>query len=179
MTTWFTADFHLGHRNILKYCNRPFATVEEMNAVIIMRWQQRVSPEDEVYVLGDLAFLPPWRVNDILADLPGVKFFVRGNHDRQTQKWRGFQWVEDYHEMEINGYKLVLCHYPIEEWRLQGRGSFHFHGHSHGTRPHRGYRRQDVGVDCWNFEPVSYATLEAEMLSRKPRIYGGPQEQDD
>ena len=56
MKYWFTADTHLGHQNIIKYCNRPFKTLDEMDTAIIRNWNERVDPDDTVLVLGDFCF---------------------------------------------------------------------------------------------------------------------------
>ena len=56
MKTFFIADTHFGHKNIIKYCNRPFANIEEMNETLIENWNKAVSAEDAVYILGDFAY---------------------------------------------------------------------------------------------------------------------------
>ena len=53
---YFTADLHLGHANIIGHCGRPFASVEEMDRVLLQNWNDRVRPTDAVYILGDLIF---------------------------------------------------------------------------------------------------------------------------
>ena len=58
LNIWFTADFHLGHKNIIRYCNRPFQTVEEMNQEILERLNSRVKPTDILYFLGDFCIGP-------------------------------------------------------------------------------------------------------------------------
>jgi calcineurin-like phosphoesterase family protein len=80
--TWFTADLHLGHRNIIDYCNRPFATVEQMNETIVARWNERVAPEDTAWLLGDVAMGRLDKTLPLLARLNGRKYLVAGNHDR-------------------------------------------------------------------------------------------------
>lgn len=52
-TTWFTADFHFGHNNIIRYCNRPFRSVEEMDQTILERLNASVKPNDTLHFLGD------------------------------------------------------------------------------------------------------------------------------
>jgi calcineurin-like phosphoesterase family protein len=152
---WFTSDQHLGHRNIIKYCNRPFSSVEEMDERIIVLWQSIVMPEDIVYVLGDFSFHEPSKTTKILSRLPGHKVLIKGNHDnkKRLNKIRGWGSIKDYHELKFGETRVVLCHYPIQEWRAKGKGSFHLHGHSHG-RQSPNMRRLDVGVDSWDFYPL-------------------------
>lgn len=80
--TWFSADLHLGHHQIIDYCNRPFATVEQMNETIIARWNERVAPEDTAWLLGDVALGTIDETLPLLARLNGRKYLVAGNHDR-------------------------------------------------------------------------------------------------
>lgn len=80
--TWFSADLHLGHANIIKYCDRPFSSVEEMNTEIIARWNEKVSPHDTAWLLGDVALGAIDETLPLLARLNGRKYLVAGNHDR-------------------------------------------------------------------------------------------------
>ena len=152
---WFTSDQHLGHRNIIKYCGRPFSDVQEMDERIIVLWQSIVQPEDIVYVLGDFSFHEPEKTTSILSRLPGHKVLIKGNHDnrKRLKKVRGWNSIKDYHELKFGETRVVLSHYPIQEWRAKGSGSFHLHGHSHG-RQSPNMRRLDVGVDLWDFYPL-------------------------
>lgn len=82
MTTWFSADLHIGHTRIIELCNRPFADVEAMNQALVDRWNERVQDNDIVFILGDLAL---GKIDDSLvyvAMLNGTKALVPGNHDR-------------------------------------------------------------------------------------------------
>lgn len=102
MKTWITSDLHLFHENIIVYCGRPHETVEQMNQKIINAWNEVVSPEDRVIVVGDLsAGLGPRKgeLRSIIEDLPGSKTLVRGNHDHQSDSWyieAGFRSVTDW-----------------------------------------------------------------------------------
>lgn len=171
MKIWFTSDQHLGHTNIIKYCDRPFESAEEMDAAIINNWQSIVKPEDQVFVLGDFSFHEPEKTTSILSTLPGQKFLVKGNHDkrRRLKKVRGWQWIKDYHELKVEGNRIVLFHYPIHQWRAKGGGGFHLHGHSHG-RQSPNLRRLDVGVDSWDFYPISEGLIRP-MLLEIPFVY--------
>ena len=76
MNCWFTSDLHFGHKNIIKYANRPFANVEEMNAALIKNWNELVKPEDYVYVLGDVSFMRMKDTLNILQQLNGKKGLI-------------------------------------------------------------------------------------------------------
>ena len=154
MTTFFTADTHFGHANIIKYCVRPFMTVEDMDVALVNNWNAVVKPMDVVWHLGDFAFprkLPKGRLADIFASLNGEKHLIRGNHDHKETCELPWASIGDLRKVE----GIILCHYGLEVWD----GSFydrtpHFHGHSHGALTKRP-NRFDVGVDCWDFRPVT------------------------
>ena len=56
MDIYYTSDLHLGHKNIIRLCNRPFGSIEEMDNLLIERWNKKVKKEDTVYILGDLFY---------------------------------------------------------------------------------------------------------------------------
>jgi calcineurin-like phosphoesterase family protein len=153
MTDFYISDTHFDHINIIRLCNRPFQSVDEMNAEMVRRWNEVVSDNDTVYHLGDFA----WR--DKTADywqqqLRGQIIFLRGNHAAGPEKTSQLYYLE-----RTDGpYNLVLCHYPIVSWNGMYRGSFHFYGHVHGS-PHAYMpldwraRAFDVGVECLNYTP--------------------------
>ena len=172
MTVWFTSDIHFGHKNILKFCKRPFATVEEMDETLIRRWQETVEPGDAVYVVGDFSFYRAPKTNDILKQLPGQKFLIKGNHDhsKALKKTLGWTWVRDYYELKVEGQLIVLCHYAFEVWRDSHKGSWHLHGHSHGTIKPRGLR-MDVGVDHIGYEPGLVCFEEVEIYMERRAVH--------
>lgn len=106
MTTFFTSDLHLYHSNIIRYCNRPFANVDEMNQAILDNYNAKVSDEDTVYFIGDIAFL---KSSEAKADLPrymgnlrGKKHLICGNHDRVASINRYFDSCRTYSEIEVS-----------------------------------------------------------------------------
>lgn len=113
---WFTSDPHYGHKNVIRYCNRPFSGIAEMERVLIENWNAVVGPQDEVYVIGDVFFCGMARAKEILAKLNGYKILIRGNHDRGAEKMKeiGFDEVHDKLELEIDGKKVKLCHFPYK-----------------------------------------------------------------
>lgn len=110
----FTSDTHYGHTNILKYCGRPWQDVNEMNEALIRRWNERTSPDDTVYHLGDFAMGSKENLS-IRKRLNGRIVLIRGNHDRSpsTMLEAGFDEVHDYLYIEIEGTKLYLAHIPL------------------------------------------------------------------
>jgi calcineurin-like phosphoesterase family protein len=68
----------------------------------------------------------------------------------------------------VDGAQLVLCHYPLRSWNRMGRGALNLHGHSHG-RLGPLPRQIDVGVDCWDFRPITLAEIRAHLRTRGKR----------
>lgn len=178
MTILFTADPHWGHGNVIRFCDRPFKDAEQMDETLIANWNHVVAPDDEVYLLGDVAFSRPKRTVRILERLQGRIYLVEGNHDRSNLKSAvvrdRFEWVRPIHEMWIpdqdvrgNRQKIVLCHYPMLSWNKSHHGSWQLHGHCHGTLPDDpNALRIDVGVDCHGYTPVSYTRVKG-IMARK------------
>ena len=173
---WFTSDTHFNHANIIKYSERPFENINEMTEVMITNWNSRVMPGDVVYHLGDFGLSYGRRhaatIDSLLARLVGNKFLIRGNHDRE-EVYKNTQWtkVEHYHELTVktkdnNAQKIVLAHYAHRVWNKMHYGSWMLHGHSHGSLDDIGGKTVDVGVDCWNYAPVSLDELTIFMRDR-------------
>jgi len=159
MNTWYTADTHFFHINIIRHCCRPFASVGEMNAALIERWNERVASVDVVYVLGDFAWgVGRKRLEDLVMTLKGRIRLVPGNHDRKIARMLRGGFI-DVSESLVIGTDVVLCHYPLASWPRMRHGTLMLHGHCHGTLPPRD-RRVDVGVDSWDFRPVSIDEIE-------------------
>lgn len=158
MARFFTADTHFSDHRTINIQRRPFASVAEMDALLVKRWNATVSAGDEVWHLGDVARRAA-DVPALLDQLNGTKHLVRGNNDpAATLAAAGWVSVADYVELEEEGRKLVLCHYPFRSWNGQSRGAINLHGHSHGRlKPMP--RQFDVGVDARDFAPVTLAAL--------------------
>jgi calcineurin-like phosphoesterase family protein len=166
----FTADSHFGHGGALGLFARPFPSVAAMDAALAEAWNEAVGPNDTVWHLGDLAVrAKPERVEAILASLNGEKHLVAGNNDGPATRGCGL-WasVRDYAEVEVEGRRLVLCHYPLRSWKGMGKGAFNLHGHSHGRLAPLP-RQHDVGVDAVGFRPM---TLDALLAGRRRRTTG-------
>ena len=156
MTTFFTSDNHFGHTNIIKYTDRPFSSVEEMNETMIRNWNNVVTDEDTIYHLGDFAFSR--NPEQFSYRLNGVKILIKGNHDKRLPG--GFQEWYPYREVTINKQSIVLFHYAMRVWNRGHYGAWQLYGHSHGSLPDDPNARSlDVGVDCHNFTPISFEQL--------------------
>ena len=161
MAVLFTADTHFGHGGALGFYRRPFASVAEMDAAMAARWRAAVGEADEVWHLGDFAVGRRVDAGALLAGLPGRKRLIAGNNDTPaTRSLPGWESVGDYAELELDGTRLVLCHYAFRTWRDMARGALNLHGHSHG-RLGPMPRQCDVGVDAWDFRPVTLAEIRA------------------
>lgn len=163
MTIWFTADNHFGHKNIIKYCNRPFKSAADMDQAMIANWNRVVHANDMVFHLGDVAFMEVGKAKHILQGLHGKIVLITGNHDKtRLETLPRWEAVHNYLETTIEGQRIVLSHYAMEDWNGAFHGSWMLHGHSHG-RLDKGNNRVDVGVDCWNYTPVSFEELKRGM----------------
>jgi calcineurin-like phosphoesterase family protein len=173
---FFTADHHFGHENIIKHCHRPFASAEEMNRVMVERWNSVVKPNDIVYHVGDIAYKFNRKgLQAIREQLHGQIYLVPGNHDKvATQMLNAWHILPQCSEVSVhapgiipgqNSVRVVLCHYALRVWNASFHGSWHLYGHSHGTLPDLPLSLSfDVGVDCTNFYPMSEEEVVAKML---------------
>ncbi|MBP0973978.1 MAG: metallophosphoesterase [Oscillospiraceae bacterium] len=130
---YYISDLHLGHQNVLRFDSRPFETLDEMHSEVIRRWNAAVSPEDEVYILGDFA----WKNSvgdEVFSQLTGRKYLILGNHDKPSPLLRDTcVWIKEYAVIEDAGIMVVLNHYPIANWYGQFRGAVHLYGHVHNN----------------------------------------------
>lgn len=164
---WFTSDTHFGHENILKYCDRPFDSVEEMNEQMIDNWNSVINNKTVVYHLGDFAYRNSVEeCKEILDRLKGKIHLIKGNHDhKDILKFDRWESVSDIVNLKYRKKKLVLFHYPIRSWNGRWRGSIHLYGHVHGQGEEYG-KSLDVGVDSWNYKPVSFDQIMEVMENR-------------
>ena len=131
MAIFYISDTHFGHKNILKYDNRPYFTVAEMDADLIKRWNNAVKPTDTVCHLGDFSWLKPAEESEILQQLNGTKILIRGNHDyKPTAEWAD---IMPYAEIDDKGRRVVLSHFPIAAFKNMEHGWFHLYGHIHNS----------------------------------------------
>lgn len=162
---WVTSDTHFNHTNIIKYCNRPFSSVEEMNETLIKNWNNVVSQGDIVYHLGDFALGNKSLIPEILGCLNGHINFIMGNHDNlnMMESFEGLFGIDTVsleEVIKVGKKTIIMNHYPFSSLPDPNTNYpiIQLHGHVHSTpdKPWRYFDNQyDVGVDNNNFTPIS------------------------
>ena len=194
---FLTADLHLNHANIIGYCNRPFfyssvsqsdiewsqennqrwhelVDVNKHDETLIENWNSVVTKKDQVWVIGDFAFVNEKKNYKYYSSrLNGKINFIRGNHDKTLSMLDRSLFNDVYFEAPtnkgfiINGEKYVLSHYPLMSWNARYHGRYHFFGHVHTSPTNPVYcmpNSYDVGVDNNMFKPI---ILEEAILKAK------------
>lgn len=176
MKTFFTADWHLGHDNIIKFCDRPFANAEEMDREIIEKCNSVVGKNDRLVMIGDFTMRPMPELHKYVHSINCDNVvFVAGNHDNRH---RISNFYRIYDIFETKDPVIVCCHYALAVWNKSHRGSYHVYGHSHGgaeeylDKAFPGRRSMDVGVDnvakiFGEYRPISQDEV-IEILSGRP-----------
>ena len=163
MAVFFIADTHFGDNRILKYENRPFADTAEMDAVMIERWNSAVSPEDTVWMLGDLGAAGHER--EILAKLNGHIRLVRGNHDIESNDYYRACGFEEVYDLPVihNGF-WILSHEPL--YVCENMPYANIFGHIHGSPMYKDFSKQHccVSVERIEYTPVSFDAVKAAVL---------------
>lgn len=135
---YYASDLHFGHASVIRHDNRPFADAEEMDRVLMERWNAAVGDADDVYVVGDFCYRSGRTADWYLKRLAGRKHLIVGNHDwltlRNPKAVAMFASIAPLLEIEDEGRAVVLCHYPLAEWRNSRRGAWHVYGHIHNRR---------------------------------------------
>ena len=134
---YYIADLHIGHFNAIKYDERPFKDLNEMNEAIFINWNSRVKGDDTVYILGDFIWAKEEDWPYFVGPLAGNKVLIRGNHDPQTfsrTTRQMFQEITNLKEIKDSGKHVVMCHYPIPFFRAGfGPTAYMLYGHVHDT----------------------------------------------
>ncbi len=151
------SDTHFGHENVIKYCNRPFSSVREMNESIIAQWNSVISKKDIVYHHGDFALrMSKEEVYDIVRRLNGRIILIYGNHDRKGVGWFmdcGFYKV--YRKGFILNDKYLLSHAPKDLDKYPRHiVNIHGHIHNHGLDSHLFPRHINVSCEVVDYKPV-------------------------
>ena len=170
--TFFTSDTHFNHANIIKFCNRPFKDVEQMNEVMITNWNNAISKDDTVFHLGDFCLGGAAEWTKILDRLNGKIYLIMGNHDLKNIRQgfiSRFEHVAMQMHIEVGKQRIYLCHFPFLFFEGGYKDVWQLFGHVHTRRSNSGidagrlqylYPTQyDVGVDNNNFTPVSFGQV--------------------
>lgn len=151
---FITSDPHFNHANIIRFCNRPFVDTEEMNKSLIASWNNLITDEDVVYILGDFSLGSSKSALYILEQLNGKKYLITGNHEKSVLSndncRKHFEWIKDYFELKYDNKYFMLFHYAMRVWNKSHHGSIHLYGHSHdGLDKDNEYNglSMDVGMD--------------------------------
>ena len=144
MSNYYIGDLHLGHLNIItKFDKRPFKTIEEHDDLIISNINKVVTPQDNLYFLGDVSWYNPEKTAELIEQINCKnRFLLRGNHDRWAKDGackKLLQGIYDIKTIEDNGRQVVLSHFPQMMWNFQHRGAIHLFGHLHNTKEHYDY----------------------------------------
>lgn len=162
-----TSDIHFGHDNIIKYCNRPFRDVHEMNEYVVAEWNRRVTDDDTTYILGDVSMGPrssdPQYSPMFLGRLKGKKKIVLGNHDLPVKKFKNIGLEASLQAFPVENVEILgsdhifdifyMCHFPDSQFTPPN--TVYLHGHEHTefgssniTQSIRD-RKFDIGVDMY------------------------------
>lgn len=175
---WFTSDSHFGHKNVIKYCERPFDSIEEMDEILIDRWNMVIDHDDLIICCGDFSLTNPKSTNEILNKLNGNKVLIKGNHEKSILSNKlnrdmfnggiydllNITVIDD--EVEYGFQDIILCHYPMLSWNKSHRGSWQLFGHVHGMLDNDiklSPNQIDVGVDSNDFRPISYQEVKEKI----------------
>jgi calcineurin-like phosphoesterase family protein len=176
---FFCSDLHFSHKNIIKFCKRPWETPEEMNKALIENWNNTVSKDDIVFCLGDFAY-SHWK--QILQQLNGTIYLILGNHD--ISRYPGDNVMKlfagVYHQLRItvNGRKLYLNHFPLlcfdGVYRPKKEMIWQLFGHVHTLKEGntgKDFERlnyllpmqYDVGIDFNDYKPISFEEVSEKI----------------
>lgn len=178
---YYISDLHFGHRNIIKMDGRPFETIEQMDEQLILSWSERVTDDDDVYIVGDFAYRNGNTAIWYLRQLKGRKHLVIGNHDYITigdeKTLAYFASVEKMNLIVDKDRTVSLCHFPIAEWNGKRRGGYHIYGHIHNRNDEvyefmsRFDRALNAGCMVNGYRPVTLDELiENNSRLRKLRL---------
>lgn len=135
LKNFYIADLHLGHANAIHYDNRPYADIDEMYRSIVSNWNNVVTDEDMVYILGDFIWLPESNWPSLIKPLKGQKTLVRGNHDPKeysADTKACFTEITDYKELVDGTNHVILSHYPMPYYKNNHRDDWWMlYGHVH------------------------------------------------
>ena len=164
---WIWSDLHLGHQNIISYCNRPFSNSHEMNEHLVSHAILKVKPDDYVLFLGDISFLSPPETKAWLNAMPGRKFLIAGNHDLKKGQWLAeyesiFEGISAFEMVTLQQHRIAFSHYPLDLERFKDV-DINVHGHTH-NEPSKSPKHVNVCVEHLNYEPQALRPLLLNQL---------------
>lgn len=161
---YFTSDLHFCHKRIMQYAPtfRKYDSIPEMDEGLVELWNDKVTPDDDVYDLGDLLLgnLIEKSNLELLKRLNGRHHLILGNHDDSAIKYKPellniikydgnklFDTITDYLEIKVNKQLICMSHYPMYIWNGCHQGSFMLYGHMHQELVKIPGRIMNVGYD--------------------------------
>lgn len=153
MTDYIISDLHLEHYNIIRYCNRPFKSSEEMDSILVENWNNTVKEDDVVIFLGDLT-INRAGFKRHLRSLSGIKRLVKGNHDRLSEDNLPRLFVET-----IDGVEIMFIHNPNDV--PADYTGWIVHGHVHDKAPFfdAANKRFNVSVEAIGYTPIKLSKI--------------------
>lgn len=182
---FFCSDPHFGHGNIMRFCDRPFSSTEEMDEYMIRTWNTRVKPKDVVFILGDFCFGGSARWTELLERLNGKKYLILGNHDEKNIRqgyMKYFESVSYQMHIYVNDQSIYLNHYPFLCYAGSYRGEktevWQLFGHVHSNKHNKSGRdiprlsalfplQYDVGFDNNDYMPITFDEVKAKINYQK------------
>jgi calcineurin-like phosphoesterase family protein len=159
---WIWSDQHFGHKNIISYSGRPFENVQHMEQSMISSYREVIKDDDIVLFVGDFGFSKVEVLNEVLAQLPGHKILIAGNHDfnRKTGKLLGLHFDEIYPCLVLQGDRkqILLTHYPLLINNIP-RDATNVHGHVHTNTIEGSTAHINVSVEAIDYKPVKLCEL--------------------
>ncbi len=162
------SDTHFFHENIIKYCNRPFESIEGMHQQMIDKWNEVVSPGDTIIHVGDFSLGSMSQSSDMLNKLNGYKVLVRGNHDKTSAKMEemGFNLVVESMKVVHDGTRYFIVHNPphggyVPSMLKVVECDKLIHGHYHNNEEYRPTSKSyNISCEWTNYGPISFDNLD-------------------
>lgn len=175
---FFSSDKHFGHYNILRICNRPYKTLQEMESDYINKHNSMVTNNDDYYDLGDIGYrCSPSHVSGLIRKMNGRIHVILGNHDKSLRSAIRNHILDDLIDsgkleiygsidptvitskiLNIDNQRVIISHYAYRTWPSAFRGTIHLYGHSHGNLSDY-YKSFDVGVDSNDGYPWEWSQI--------------------
>lgn len=167
--TWVWSDLHFGHKNIIRFSDRPFSDIPTMDEMLIQNFNELVKPEDNSIWVGDVAFYNDERANSILHRCNGYKILVIGNHDFQKKNLKKlhFDEVHVVYNLTIDDHVVAFTHYPMDNLP---NGWVNCHGHVHKSKPDQATKsatNRHINVNC---EFIDYKPINLTEIARRVNI---------
>lgn len=176
---WFTSDLHFFHDRVLEFHSKRKEIfgkdIQSAKEAMITLWNSRVSKNDTVYILGDLAFGGVEDKRKLFIRLNGNKVLILGNHDKVPNKLKSYfnhitqiknlKFKKSVYNFLHRDLEIIMCHFPMLTWEHKEKGSIMVHGHCHGKvdkiNEDSKDLRVDVGIDgkLANYDLVSLEKL--------------------